>query len=80
MNRHFYYDLQEIAELIFDYEWFQSGLCNLSGTDIRVENVRLGKNKVYCDIVFDIYDDPDERRTERYSDCTYPFKVLGLNP
>jgi hypothetical protein len=79
MNQ-YVFNLQEIADVIWDYEWNQNGLCNLSGTDIRVENVRvdLGSENVFCDVVFDMYDDPDARRVERYSDCRYSFKVLGL--
>ena len=74
----FGYDLDEVANLVWDFERNISGLCNQSGVDLAVESVSMNFRwkTVSCDVVMHYYDGED--RVERYPACTYSFECLGL--
>ena len=42
---------QQIKNKITDYEYYRSGLQHLSGTDVKVKNLKILKNKAVADII-----------------------------
>lgn len=70
-------DPNAVADRIWDLEF--ATIKSLSGHDVRIENVRVNRKRKYvlADVVFHDYDDEAER-TDRYPNCCYSFRQLGL--
>lgn len=65
-------DKDLVKRKIVDFEHFEN--CNgLSGCDVRVINVKVGKNKATADVIVN-----DGDRTVRTNNCEYPLVELGL--
>lgn len=61
---------------IWRLEWSLSGFHKLSGADIKVNNIRLKKNRVIADLT--VTPDMEEKITTKEKDVEYSFKSLGL--
>lgn len=72
-------DKKAIKELVYLYELNNSGMRKLNGGDVKVLNLHIAKKekRVYADIIL-IRLENDSYVEERYNECHYSFKLLGL--
>ena len=62
---------KEIKTKIESYEYYNNGMKHINGAWVKVLNLKLSKNKVFCDIILGMED-----KEERYNNCEYELKVL----
>ncbi len=62
-----------VKEKIEHFEYWNNGLHGLSGADVKVVNVHVGKVKATADVIVTECD-----LVERFNNCVYPLVELGL--
>lgn len=69
---------RKLQRKIEDIEMYNNGFNNLSGTDVKVLNIKMSKEdkRVYYDCI--LYRDMESGHTERFNDCWISFKTLEL--
>lgn len=71
-------DKKEIKEKIENYEYNHSGIRHINGAYAQAVNIKINKQdkKVTADVKLVKQMDGV---TERYNDCEYSFKILGVD-
>ena len=68
---------KQIKEKIEDFEYHNSGLKYINGAYVDVINIKINKKDKVVTADVKLVKQMDGV-TERYNDCEYPFKILGL--
>lgn len=66
-------DKKEVKQRIGNYEYLSNGFDHLSGADVRVVNLQVGKTKATADIILTDFDEK-----HRYNNCEYNLTELGF--
>ena len=66
-------DKNLVKKKIVEFEYYENGYNRLSGTDVRVVNLHVGKDKATADVILN-----DGDVQTRINACEYPLVNLGL--
>jgi hypothetical protein len=66
-------DKQLVKKKIVEFEYYENGYNRLSGADVKVVNLYVGKKKATADVILS-----DGDIKTRVNSCEYPLVELGL--